>query len=133
MKTHTIELSNGKTLTIEENVERLSFITDNHFGSLIKDGFVTHNTKDCHNLVSTLGKPTCADTIFRDGDWSFAEVSSRLWAKELADSPKGKTIINLYLRYKPTLNMLNEEGANLQITKDFVAYMEDAFDASLGD
>jgi hypothetical protein len=69
--------------------------------------------------------------MFDDGDWSFAEISTRPWSKVLADSESGKAIMSLYKRYKPTVEMLCQEGANLKITKDFIAYIEDAFDAEL--
>lgn len=81
-------------------------------------------------LTQVQGKPeTCGDLIFEDGDWSFALGSSRKWAKEPVDTESGKSIMRLYERYRPTLQMLNEEGADLYVTIEFFAYVENAFDA----
>lgn len=131
LQTHSIVLSNGKTLFIEENKGRLSFITDNHFGSLIGEGFITHNSGDCHKLVDGLGTTTCADAIFDDGEWVFAEATLRPWGKVDAASDDGKAIMKLYKLYKPalaTLARLRREDETHKIVYDFARCMEDAFD-----
>ncbi len=139
MKKHTVVLSNGKTIRLKEGVGSIGiYYAEDSVGD--DDWFLCEINRDgitcCTNcgganedVVKDLQTETCGQLIFKD-DWSFAESSERPWASESSASPAGQAIMRLYERYKPTLQMLSEEGGpTLPVYDEFVEYMENAFDA----
>lgn len=137
MKTHLVTLSNGKMLSIREGINSISLYHaecpdgDDWWLLDINSSGITCSTS-CgsanDDIIRGLKPVTCGDLIFKD-DWAFAESSNRPWAQVDPSSVEGAAIMGLYERYKPTMQMLNEEGSELPFTQDFFEYVENAFDA----
>ena len=139
---HTVTLSNGQNLLVREkrNAIELIYVETGRFGDEWFICEINHSGVLCtncsnganSNLIDGLRGETCGDLILKD-DWSFAESSERPWSKVDPESTSGRSIMQLYARYKPTLQMLNEEGGGddptYPIFSQFVEYIENAFDA----